>query len=217
MAKKYTLKELQAQLKKLEQGSRAWYDVRAAILQLQNDAGTSTPEERPSSEKTTSPKPATGLVSFDYDKMVKQAGFTPTERNVHAMAKRKTTVPTPGFINGGTPAQKAALAKKIANMTITKGMSAADAAKIRQARLWYTGQTEGRHGKTAAVFKSGSVKDQLVRGKKAGTPKGNKPAKPKPPKVVLRDGRADTDVPRHASDLGVGKWMKSGQKPRPRR
>ena len=65
--------------------------------------------------------------------------------------KRLPKAPDPSFIKGGkTKAERSAFARALANKTITSGMSASDAAAIRKARIWYTGQTAGRTGKGKA-------------------------------------------------------------------
>jgi len=98
------------------------------------------------------------------------------------------------FIKGGTPEEKKALARNIANRTTT-GKSAADIAKINQARRWYTGQVKGASkGKKAPVVK-GSVKWQLQHPNKKIAPGPGAP-------VVNREGRQGTgDVASSRSDV----------------
>lgn len=117
----------------------------------------------PKPEKPAKPAKKASTLSFDYRTMVKQSGFDVSGKVKPFKTPKGKDTKVPDFITGGTAAQKKALARKIANLTIdSKTMSAADIAKIKKARLWYTGQTKGGGKKQPATYTKGSVKEKLM-------------------------------------------------------
>ena len=112
-------------------------------------------------KKTVTPKLA-AKISFDYETMVKKPEFHVGPAKTTPFKNHPGTK-VPEFISGGTKAQKAALARLIANTTITDNMASSDVAKIKQARQWYTGQTKGSSKGKAAVYDPGSVKDKILK------------------------------------------------------
>ena len=124
-----------------------------------------------STTTTVTPKVAP-QISFNYKEMVKKDRFSGVPGKTTPFKNHPGTV-VPDFINGGTKAEKAALARMIANMQITSDMATSDVAKIKRARQWYTGQTKGSSKGKAAVYDPGSVKDKILKAGGATNPRSD--------------------------------------------
>ena len=154
--------------------TQAVYDTEIAKLDIAEGTGIPgyTPpvviNEQKKGTTTTIAKPK-DTISFNFKDHTGTLNTKPFTRP--STGKTKTA----SFIKGGTPEQKKALARRIANMTLT-GKSTADAAKIKTARLWFTGQVKGASkGKKAPVVK-GSVKWKLQHPNKKTPPPAVAPA-----------------------------------------
>jgi hypothetical protein len=138
---------------------KALVDARTAGADEFTDSDTSSATKP---EKPAKPKKKKSTLSFDYPTMSQQSGFDVSGKLKPFRTPKGRDTKVPDFITGGTPAQKKALARKIANLTIHGDMSAADIAKIKKARLWYTGQTKGGGKQRPATYKKDSVKEALM-------------------------------------------------------
>ena len=176
--------------------TQAVYDTEIAKLDIAEGTGIPgyTPpvviNEQKKGTTTTIAKPK-DTISFNFKDHTGTLNTKPFTRP--STGKTKTA----SFIKGGTPEQKKALARRIANMTLT-GKSTADAAKIKTARLWFTGQVKGASkGKKAPVVK-GSVKWKLQHPNKKVVPV---PGAPVPSPIVKGRGGAASGTSKTAKPV----------------
>lgn len=153
--------------KAIAAGLTVYYDTKAKVFTsggTLSGTKTGTTPAKTETKTTTAPvdllSPGSSRVSVD-KKVLKHFGRKDNAKLPGQAARNAYR--DPSFLkSGGTPAERKAHAIALANMTIKPGLSAADVAAIKKARMWYTGQTKGRTGRGPsgdALYKEGSLKD----------------------------------------------------------